>query len=247
MILLKKIFLALLLTSSSLIAQNPFDEVKTHLEECAQVEDIFQIQKINFDTFKIMGPALEFKRELDFGYIQHKFLIYPNPGWILKINSISKDDKIVMILITEFNDSKDKNIQTDLINKDLSFINKYLNQHNQFYDTNLTELNFRKQFTTDYVVGFNCGYSGSDSSKESRNIMKWSNRDKLEKLDLYLTSISPELQVLGAIGLLKNGTINLKQERIIEHLKKRNTLIYGCNGCNYGASYNFNEWISDFE
>ena len=95
----------------------------------------------------------------------------------------------------------------------------------------------------EYVVGFGCGYSGSYISDESSKMLKYVKRKDINSLNQWLTAFSPELQTLGAIGLLQLGEINETQRQIIERLKTRNSTISNCMGCIYSYDTEFKKLI----
>ena len=148
--------------------------------------------------------------------------------------------------ISEFDPVKDKQLKVLTVIKNSEFLDNYVTKHNEFYNTNLTDVDLQNQIIADYVVGFGCGEAGIDVPKESRRMLKLTKRKNKRELNKYLTSFSPELQTLGAIGLLEINQLTDQQTKIINHLKSINPVIFSCSGCLYGLGETFNERLANF-
>ncbi|UMB61197.1 hypothetical protein MHL31_03095 [Lutibacter sp. A80] len=240
------IFITLILTQF-LNGQNNLVELKSYLSTIENVELISSIKTADFKTLSVLTTFDEIERKIDFGYEHHRILVMPNPGLDIKVNFISKNGKIIIGWVSEYDLSKDKHIDISTFKNNLEFLNNYIKNHNDFYKTQLNESDFKEQILTEYVVGFGCGEVGLDIPSESKKTLRLSKNKNKKALNRYLTSFSPELQTLGTIGLLKIGNLSDDQKQIIEHLKNINSVIFSCSGCLYGLGETFNERIANFE
>jgi len=240
------IFIALILTQF-LNGQNNIEELKSYLSNIDNVESISTIKTTKFKTLSILTTFDELTRKIDFGYEHHRILVMPNPGLDIKINLISKNGEIVFGWISEYKLSKEKHINISTFKNNPEFLKSYVQKHNDFYKTKLNESDLKEQILSEYVVGFGCGEVGLDIPIESKKALRLTKNKNTKALNKYLTSFSPELQTLGAIGLLKNGKLNEEQKKIIEHLKNVNSVIYSCSGCLYGLGETFKESIANYE
>jgi len=231
----------------SIKGQNNLADLRNHIEKTENVSKLSKLKTVTFDSLSILTTFNELERQIDFGFEHHRILVMPYSGWELKLNLISKNGKIQIAWISEFDSNKEKHMNTLTITKNSDFLKEYVKNHNKFYKNELTESDFEKQILNEYVVGFGCSINGLDIPKESKRMLKFVKRKSREKLNKYLTSFSPELQTLGTIGLLKIGKITAEQNRLIEHLKNRNSVIFSCSGCSYGIEETFNERIEYYE
>lgn len=161
----------------------------------------------------------------------------------IKINFISKNGNLQFGWISKFDTYYNKIIQTEEIKPAQSKIKSYLTIHNSLYNSELTEKDLKVQILAEYIVGFGCGYSGNSISNESSKMIKYVKLKDINNLHKWLTSFSPELQTLGAIGLIRLREMNKKQKEIIELLEKRNTVILNCMGCTYSYNNQFKKLI----
>ncbi len=232
----------------SVYGQNNVTELKAVLEKIEQSNSVEQkIKTADFQNLDIIGVYKELDRKIDFEFQQHRIVVMPISGLDLKINFISKDGIIVYGLISEYKSANKKHLNIEVFKESSDFIEDYVSKHNKFYKSNFNQSDFEKQFLSEYIVGFGCGFAGDEISKESNESLKYSKDKNIEKLNAFLTSFSPELQTLGTIGLLKIGKISDEQNKIIKHLKNRNSNINSCAGCIYGLEYPFKTMIKRYE
>lgn len=237
-----------LIAIQSINGQNNIAELKSFVENIEQVDSIpVKIKKANFKNLEILQVFIELERKIDFGYNHHRISIANISGWDLKLNLFSKNGIFIFGWISEYNFSD--NIHSDIrtLKNSTEFLESYISLHNEYYKTELSKENFKEQFLTEYVVGFGCGLSGEQISKESKKTLRYAKNGKKRKLTNYLTSFSPELQTLGTIGLLKIGKISYEQHKLIGHLKERNSKIFSCAGCLYGIGETYNNRIEYYE
>ena len=75
---------------------------------------------------------------------------------------------------------------------------------------------------SEYTVGFGCGELGNYINPISKKTLRLIKKKDIIELNEMLTSINPELQTLGAIGLIRINKLTIKQLEIIEELKNKN-------------------------
>tara|TARA_R110002096_G_scaffold435605_1_gene661754 strand:+ start:50 stop:787 length:738 start_codon:yes stop_codon:yes gene_type:complete len=241
------IIILTLILVQPIIGQNNLLELKSHVEKFDYVEQFASIKTAEFKTLDVLTTFDELEREIDFGYKHHRILVMPNPGWDIKLNFISKNGLIIIGWISEYPLNKEKHINLSTFKNNSEFLKSYVTKHNAFYKTDNTEKDFKEQILTEFVVGFGCGEVGLDIPSDSKKMLRLAKKRKRKTLTKYLTSFSPELQTLGAIGLLKIGKLSSEQKRIIEHLKNKNSVIFSCSGCLYGIGETFSERIEYYE
>lgn len=237
----------ILIYLQSACGQNDVSELKSLLETIETTNSIKQrIKNASFNNLDVIEVFNQLERDVDFGFVNHRLEIMHWKG-DLTLNFLSENGIIKYGWISEYK-STNKKLAGPVAFKDSpNFLCDYISKHNNYYGSNLTEKDFEEQMLTDYVVGFGCGFSGAEISKESKASLRYSDNRNIKKLNEFLTSVSPELQTLGVIGLLKIGIINQKQKKIISHLKDRNSSINSCAGCIYGIGETFNERIEQYE
>lgn len=230
----------------TLNGQNNITKLKSILSNIEYVDSISTIKKTDFKSVNILSIYHSLERQIDFGYEHHRFMILIIPGGDLMLDIITKNEIVKMGWLSEYHflDSKENSFVFKSTN---GFLKKYVRQHNLFYNTDFEFSDFINQILTEYVVAFGCGYDGNAISKEAKKSSKWAKNKNERKLMKYLTSFSPELQTLGTIGLLEIGNLSNEQKRIIEHLKKRNSIIFSCMGCEYGVGETYKERIEGYQ
>ena len=240
---MKKLFLILLIAiNGNLISQNTLSQTKDYLSSLKEVQEISNLKSKKFKDFEIITTFTELDRKIDFGYKHHRILIMPYSGSELKINFISYNDNIVVGWISENSVSKGI-FNTEYFRSNDSIIDDYIKKHNKLYRTNFSKEDFEKEILKEYTIGFGCGMAGTEIPDISEKTLKLIDRENIKKLDSFLRSISPELQTLGAIGILRIGKINKEQRKIIDHLRTRNSKVYSCSGCIYDGERKFIELL----
>lgn len=227
--------------------QSNLADLKNYIDNTENVSELEGLRTVKFDSLSILTTYTELNRQIDFGFKHIRILIFPYSGWDLKLNLISRKGEIQIAWVSEFDTSRDKHLKTRTITKKPDFLRQYVNKHNEFYKTQLTESDFESQVIGEYVVGFGCSIDGLDIPKESKRMLTLVERKRRNKLNMYLTSFSPELQTLGTIGLLEIGNITAKEKFVIDHLKNRNSVIFSCSGCLYGIGETYTERIAYYE
>tara|TARA_R110002051_G_scaffold269644_1_gene329859 strand:- start:245 stop:985 length:741 start_codon:yes stop_codon:yes gene_type:complete len=232
----------------SVNGQNNVTELKSFIEKIEKADSILEkIKKASFQNLDVIGVYSELDREIDFGFQQHRIKVLPISGLDLKLNFISKNGVIIYGWISEYKSNSKKHQNIEPFKESADFLEQYLSKHNEFYKSDFDQLDFENQILSEYIVGFGCGFTGDEISKESKQTLKYSENKNVDKLNEFLISIAPELQTLGTIGLLKIGKISDEQKKIIQHLKNRNSEVNTCAGCIYGLQYPFNDMIKRYE
>ena len=236
-----------LILIQSVNGQTNVSELKSLLMKIETTDSIKEkIKKAHFKNLDVIEVFNELERDMDFGFIHHRIEVMHWRG-DLQLNLLSKNGLIKYGWISEDKSAYKKKLGPQLFKDDTDVLNEYISKHNEYYESNLDSADFEEQLLTEYVVGFGCGFSGGEISRESKAILRYVDNRNIKKLNNYLTSFSPELQTLGTIGFLKIGELNKHQKKIINHLKNRDSKINSCAGCIYGFGETFNERIEQYE
>ena len=223
--------------------QSNLDDLKKYMEHIENVSELSNIKNKKFEVLSVFLIQNEIERSIDFGFKHHRILVEPDQGYDIKLNLISRNGKIQIAWISEYDSYKEGNLNTMTLIKNPDFLIQYVQNHNKLYQTKLTEQDFINQTLKEYVVGFGCGITASNIPKQAKKMLKFVKHKNRKMLQEYLTSFSPELQTLGAIGLIRLGNLSPLQKNIIEHFKKRNSVISTCAGCLYGLNEKFTKVI----
>lgn len=242
---MKNLFLIFIIIAVQPIkGQNYFNDLKHFVEKIEKTDSINEkIKNNDYNDLDILEVYTVLNRKIDFDYNQHRLEILHTSGWHLQLDFISKNGEIELGWISQYDITNDKYLRTEPFRLNEETVLNYIDRHNEFYGTNYTTNDFKKQLLGRYVVGFGCGFSGDEISEEAKRSLRWSKNRRIKKLEGYLKSINPELQTLGAIGILKIGKVNEQNQKIIDHLKERNSIVYSCSGCLYGVETTFKESI----
>jgi hypothetical protein len=222
-------------------SQSEIDELGIYITENQNITELKKIKNIRLNSFNIIASNVEIERDIDFGYKHLRIAIIPSPGEDYLINIIYKNDSIIIVNVAERKIYDRSILKSKYIIYDTNFFSEYIIKHNNFYDSKQTIKDFEEFILSENIVGFGCGIVGTDISYASKKTEKYIKKKDVVGLNNLLTSICPELQVLGAIGLIKVNKISSKQIKIIKYLTNRNSVIFSCAGC----VYNFGETFSD--
>lgn len=175
-------------------------------------------------------PLLE--RELDFGYHQ-TYYEGRLEGADFTLIVIHREDQVVL---AHWEGTGRR--QRDWIHDEAGF-HTYWQQHQGFYQSDLSENAFTTQLGGHYIFGLRCGFAGTYISGEGQQLGQALEKKNPAPLQAWLRSPNVELQTYGAIGLLElkhqGATLDLTDLRIIEHLLSRNSPVYTCAGCLVGV------------
>ena len=173
-----------------------------------------------------------FNRGIDFEYKQQRIILVLN-GSRYQLNLLTKNDTIYLSAI-KFDDTftplypKYKTFKIDTTNA-----LKYLKLRNQFYNSNktLNELKTELSLYEEYVLRGGDGHLETAYKKHLDSLV---NRKDINELTNMLKSINCEWQTYGVTGftMLKNKKVKISKEtqRLIIHIKKRNSELVSCMG-----------------
>lgn len=114
--------------------------------------------------------------------------------------------------------------------KNTQFIENYLSKHNQLYKTSKTTQDFAGELIdqNDPIIMF-AGYGGNHYGDREIGLIKAVSRLDYDYVLHLLTSMNPEDQTLGVMGMRKfkskGMTIDENASEVIRHLINRNTSI----------------------
>ncbi|MDC6363490.1 MULTISPECIES: hypothetical protein [Flavobacteriaceae] len=240
----KIILLISLFILQNLFGQDDFEKIKLHLQSFDYVQELKSLRGKKFGSFETLVITDLLKRKLDFGYEHHRYILLPVSGNELRLNILVKNDSIIHGWLSYFNSVKKRHSHISEFKSDPIVVEDYVHRHNKFYKSKLGVIDFQEQLIEEYLVGFGCGYTGRDTSPKTKESMGWVKQRKKHKLNGNLISFSPELQTLGAMGLMSLNKLNDEQNRIIQHLLQRNSVINSCLADIYGMGETFSERIN---
>ena len=223
-------------------AQTELIELSDFVKDLNDVEKLKNIRGKNLKSFYILYSQVEIERDLDFDYKHLRILVVPSPGEDFIINIIHKNGVILIGNVSIQTVSRERKIKSDFyFIENSSFVKQYVDKHNLKYDSNQKEQDFYDFLMSEYTVGFGCGDLGNYINPISKETLRLIKKKNIAKLNEMLISINPELQTLGAIGLIRINKLTVKQQEIIAELKKKNSVIFSCGGC----VFNFGETFSE--
>ncbi len=176
--------------------------------------------------------------ELDFNTTRHRVWHISKLGERTSIVCVAQNDTIRYGLAI-VKDSLRNQVSETLFANDTVFINWYVNKHNALYGATKIPNDFIRELILNWkYVRIGCGYGGVSYGVEELQILKAVGQKDVRKVYSLLTSINPEQQTLGIIGmnmLYKSGYFNYESSlAIMTHLKRRNPRIDACFGCGEG-------------
>nr|WP_299386721.1 hypothetical protein [Allomuricauda sp.] len=222
--------------------QDMVTELQHFLHDVESLDQLKSIKKAKFDSFDLLVFVDLIERDIDFDYRHHRFLILPVYGPHVHLNLISRDGIIEGAWLWERIPTYHGFITGNVVllgGASKNVLDEYIFKHNQLYETKLSSQDMISQLSNLYEVGYDCGLRGTWASKKTREAMTYVAKKRKKELNKLLTSISPELQTLGALGLLSIDKLNKTQTRIIIHLTQRNSVINSCKGEQSGFGERF--------
>lgn len=122
---------------------------------------------------------------------------------------------------------------------DYNIILKLISEHNTFYETQSNLTDFVDGLIETNSYGYACGFAPVFQKTPSYEGLKYSDRKNSDEFRKLLKSYNIEKQNYGldALEFLEKGgkiKLNENDKKIINHIKKRNSLINTCSGCNFG-------------
>ena len=199
-------------------SENDFEKMKSKLDS---VKLTFKDQRNNFVDYYL-------NRSIDFGHNHNRIKIQFDM-WQYQIDIITKNDSIYL-----------KSLKTEYFKKysfenlDKNALKDYLENRNIFYKSNKTYKDLLKEISLDETFAMYCG-DGSPYTKEGLKIKKLVENRNVKKLKKILSSFNCEKQSFGVLGfkLLTEKGIDFPKEyeKLIEHIKARNSELKICSGC----------------
>ncbi len=241
---MKNLFIILLLSNLyNVYSQTGFDGLNNNIQNKKTIIELSKLKSEKFESLSILTIQNEVERKIDFGFIHHRILVITHNDGDFRVDIISENNIIKFGLISVLSWKDEQPEKYKIINHSDSFIKNYLKKHNIFYKSDLKEEDFIEQLNNEYIIGFGCGIVGMDIPKKSELFKKYIKQKNRKRLNNWLRSFSPELQTLGAMGIVELKSISEDELRVMEHLNKRNTSINTCMGCLYGFQETFNNRV----
>lgn len=247
-------FLYLLLPFCN-FSQNSYQRVSIEMNEIFEDYKNFSLEKVLNHDFKSDYKVIKkqtkviFDRNLDFGYHNKRILITINNygqapsdrtnnfGYVVDL--VVKNDSIIAFLNLKTH-KPDSQIYYDEFN-----IQRYVNLHDEFYNTKTSVNDFISSFENQSTYGFFCGYSPIIEEIPSHNGFYFDKIENRKTFVEWLKSYDLGLQAYGVTAmefLRDNKKIILTEEenRFIKNIRIRNTIISVCSGCmsEYSKLYN---------
>ena len=224
-------------------AQSSYQNVDIEMQKVFIDFKNFSLKMIsNYDfksDYKFGSGNEDFIRKLDFGYFHKKvnFSIVSSDtqksSCDYNIDLVIKNDSIIAFFNLDY---YDKN-PVVFYNEDK--LNRYVNLHNKFYNSNSTLKDFIKSFKhqgNETRYGFACGFSPIIDDVPSYNDIYFDQIKKRKTFLEWLKSYDLGLQTYGvtAIEYLKQNQkiiLTIEETKIISNIKTRNSEILVCGGC----------------
>lgn len=237
---LKLLCSILILAVNSVLAADPVAQVLTDITSCKTLTEYKAFKQ----KYYVIRKTDHLERDLDFGYQQvihdFNFTYSGSSSQPFQVFLLVKNDSIVFGKVYLLGDSWRKKV----VEKDTSFsvnhllLNQYIHDHNALYNTNLSLKRFEEDITSDYFYSFACGDASTTGPKESAKVLSWIEFENKQALNKWLRSANCELQAYAINGLLRikknGGQLTSDEERVIQHILNRNSLIVHCAGCLIG-------------
>ncbi|AZQ44193.1 hypothetical protein [Nonlabens ponticola] len=238
------LLIPLLSFSQSQAEMNAVAEIQNYFKEY-QNFDLDTLKLIDFKTIREVNPKYSFggflyARDIDYGLTESVYEVninYPDNKQIknksYNVHTFKKNNIIVGL------------ISFDTYRKDTEFyfeettFDEYLSNHNVFYQTNLKKEDFISQVLSYHIYGYFCGYAPISYKIPRYNDFKFDKKRNAKKFREWLKSFNPELQTYGvdALEYLDENTsfeLSKLDEILIKHIKKRNSILSTCSGCEIG-------------
>jgi 2-hydroxy-3-keto-5-methylthiopentenyl-1-phosphate phosphatase len=109
-----------------------------------------------------------------------------------------------------------------------------LTKRNKFYNSSKTPRQLIKEISFDEEYAFYCG-DGSPKTQKGKYIEQLVEDESTDKLTEMLKSFNCETQAYGVAGFnmlsKKEYEISYDVQKLIDHIKKRNSELVVCSGC----------------
>ena len=134
---------------------------------------------------------------------------------------------------------------------DAYFIEDYVEKHNEIYSANKTSSDFYEEVIRERnTLEVACGYDGKNYGENEIQLFESIEKQNIEYVTNLLKSLNIEKQALGVIGierLIEKGIlIDERLEQISNHVKTKNSTIFGCITC-VGGHHKLNNYLNSID
>ena len=168
-----------------------------------------------------------FNRDIEFGFKHRRIYVSLNLAGY-QIDLFCYNDTIFLNSIT----SSYTSINYDSYNKGI--IDQFLKKRNKFYASTKTARQLIKEISYDEEYAFYCG-DGSPKTQMGKNIEQLVEDESTDTLLDMLKSFNCETQAYGVAGFTllskKDYEVPPDGQKLIDHIKKRNSELVVCSGC----------------
>ena len=169
-----------------------------------------------------------FNRDIDFGFKHRRITMSLNfAGY--QIDVLCKNDTIFLSSITSVDY---KGINYDNFEK--TVIDQFLKERNNFYSSSKTSQQLLKEISLTEEYAFYCG-DGMPKAQKGKYIEQLVDNENVETLINIVKSFNCETQAYGVAGLemleKRNYQIPYDIQKLINHIKMRNSELITCSGC----------------
>ena len=169
-----------------------------------------------------------FNRDIGFGFKHRRITLSLNfVGY--RVDLLCRNDTIFLSCITS---SNYKGINYDNLNEGV--ISQFLKNRNKFYNSNKSSQQLIKEISLLEEYAFYCG-DGMPKTQKGKYVEQLVNNENTEKLIDMIKSFNCETQAYGVAGLVmlekSEYKIPCDIQKIIDHIKKRNSDLIVCSGC----------------
>lgn len=212
-------------------------ETKTYFD---QIKEIVSSEKAannllhRLDTLKVKfipsrSDVIDyFNREIEYGYRQRRVYVHLNFAGF-QIDLLCYNDSVYLSSITS---TIYQSITYNNYNPEV--INNFLKKRNKFYNSSATPMQLVRELSTDEEYAFYCG-DGNPKTSKGIYIEQLVEEENTDKLTDMLRSFNCETQAYGVAGFSmlskQDYEVPLDLQRIIDHIKKRNSELVVCSGC----------------
>lgn len=226
------------------IGVNP-QQIVNNLKTVKEYQDVLKFIKERGSKNNRMA------RKLDFDTFQLIEDIWTKNGLRININYIINNNEIKYGLIESIDSNYVEIFGEEEFFRDENFLFSYISNHNEMYGTNkeihdfLSEIIYKRD-----KVRIACGYDAKGYGRREIELFRAIKSEDVDYIVKLLTSMNPEEQTLGIVGiekLMKNGYKSSKRENeIIKHLKNRNTSIFACITC-AGSVFKLKKYLDSYD
>jgi hypothetical protein len=175
-------------------------------------------------------------RKLDFETFQFFEDIWTKNNMRINLMYLVKNDSVQYGIISSIDSSGVKIVNEEEFKRNTHFIEAYIQNHERIYGIRKTMEEFIKEVVdTKYQIRIACGLSCSFYGEKEKMLFKEVQNQNTAHVLTLLTSMIPEEQALGIIGIkkLSEAGIYLDEEilKIVDHILKKNTTVFACMTC----------------